>query len=886
MSISEERKSRTKVKNRLNKELSLVQLLYLVNQYNLENEADINGGIYEHRLASLLSENIDLKDIDNVMDEVNSIDDDLVDMEIELRLLSKYELKYLLRDVDYVSSSFDILVKEVFLFVSLDKIRDEIDNIGFMPIESKKESKKQEDKSDNATEVVLDESKEFQDKSTGDNASEYDSYMEDAILEQDSASTVSVEDSEDIGLTGSVEGSDFDETIDNVLNSDDESEEVPYVSTIKNKVSVFEFNEENIESKLSEYDLNFLCDILLNNNISVESVGLNNEDLQKIKHYSYKLDDSSKEEHEKNLSKEKEKIIQIITKNISIDELNRQYFNPIAYEYFPYGDSFEEARSYQIETISQIYNAIEEGYKYIFLEACSGFGKSLIATTISRIYSKGKSYILTPTNQLLTPYVEYFEKYGLKKVKARKFSKCKRTNNSRTCSYAYCREFDCKYFKNLNLDKELSQKMTCNYQYQLYEGLNSDAIACTYDYFFTEAFRQKNFLKKRKLIICDEGHNIDNLASSGSSLMLYSRTLDGLGLDSEVEYKDLLETEDYYFFLLKAQHAYIEELEILPYNSSNRKLLEKDLFKLNNFLDYFEDGDNNISFEFIEEDSGNHRFVFRPIKTKKFISDVLFDYSDVCIFMSSSIFDYESFANDLGINQSEIFKLEIEPIFDLSKNPIKVYNKFNMEYDNLKEIKFDTLPIIDEILDNHRFEKGIIHAFSNECKEFLYENLSDQRRLITHQTEDRETQLERFKEGRPNLVFVSSSMDEGVDLPGELCRFQILFKLPYPSTEDDRVEVREATFEDGEDWYKYKMLTRLIQAYGRGIRYEGDYCQTYLLDNRIWDVVEEDDNGDRIIPQYFLDVLEEYDRFEEPTIPDNNDEEEEDPLEAYLKDYI
>ena len=129
-------------------------------------------------------------------------------------------------------------------------------------------------------------------------------------------------------------------------------------------------------------------------------------------------------------------------------------------------------------------------------------------------------------------------------------------------------------------------------------------------------------------------------------------------------------------------------------------------------------------------------------------------------------------------------------------------------------------------------------------------------------------------------------MDEGVDLPGDLCRFQILYKLPYPSTEDERVQVRERTYEDGTDWYVYKMLTRLIQAYGRGIRFEGDYCQTYLLDNRIWDVVDEDYDGSRIIPHYFLDVLEEYDRFEEIENIPEEDEEDEDELDKYLSQYL
>ena len=910
MSKSETKKPNVKIKNRLNKELSMVQLLYLVNKYNLEYKADIKGGIYEYKLASLLSEHIGFDDIDDVISDVSSINEELIDLEIDLRLHSKSDLKHILRDVDAkIYSSFDLLVKEVFLFVSLDQIKKELEDIDSKVTEKDNTEGRKEARSADLKKDITDGKKEVgsvdvkKDNADGRKEAGSVDVKKDSPKKNKPKSLSDEEIYDEISIylkSPSKTENDKKDKQSKDLVSSKESEEkdikkAPNKNKIEDVVSLinpnrvfdnFQFNQENIASKLAEYNLNFLCDMLLNNKVSIESAGLNEEDLKQMKNYSYKLDDLSEEEFKKQISDGKEKIIDIIVKNIPIDDLNKQYFNPIAYEYFPYGESFKEARSYQIETISQIYNAIEEGYKYIFLEACSGFGKSLIANTISRIYSKGKSYILTPTNQLLTPYEETFNKYKLKKVKARNFSKCKYTRNRKPCSYALCREFNCRYFKNLNLNEELSERTTCNYLYQLYEGLNSNTIVCTYDYFFTEAFRQKNFLTKRKLIICDEGHNIDNLASSGSSLMLYSNSLIDLGFDVEEEYDDLLETEDYYYFLLKVQHRLKEKLEDEIDQFSNSTLMSKDLFKVNNFLNYFEEGDNNIAFDHVEMANGNNRWIFRPIKTSKFISDVLFDYCDVCIFMSSSIFDYESFANDLGIDESEIFKLEVEPIFDLSKNPVKVYKKFNMEYDNLKEIKYNTLPIIDEILYNHRFEKGIIHAFSDECKEFLYENLKDQRRLITHTMENREEKLEEFKNSSRPLVFVSSSMDEGVDLPGDQCRFQIIFKLPFPNSQDYRIGMREATYEDGEEWYRYKMLTRLIQAYGRGIRYEGDYCQTYLLDNRIWDELIKDYNGDRIIPQYFLDVLEEYDRFEDATIPDTDEDGGEDSLAGYLEDYI
>ena len=841
----EERKLRSNAKNKLINELSLIQLLYLAKENNLEEDVDIGGGIYEYRIADVLSENITLDDVDGIIEKARSMFDDLNDLEYELRLISKKDLKHILRDVEkHIPSSFDFLVNAVFLFISLDDIRSELDSLIVITKE------KDEGVVTEAEEPSVDKEPTIEIPKPSNEVEEL-TIQEEPVVEKDETPEV----------------------------------EEPTIQKEPVEIISFELNRDNIKEKLFEYDLEFLCDMILNNIHWISATGLTEEEILDFKEMEYEWEGLSEEERNERLVIEKGKLIKIILNYIPIDVLNEEYFNPVVYEFFPYGDSFKEPRSYQIETISQIYHAIEKGYKFIFLEACSGFGKSLIAASLSRIYSKGKSYILTPTNQLLTPYEKVFKDFNIKKVKSRHFFTCKRANKH--CSYIFCKESECKYYKNLNFSNECNPKNTCEYLYQLNEGLESDTIVCTYDYFFREAFRKKNFLSLRKLIICDEGHNIDNLASSGSTLWLYDRTLNLIGLKTEQEYRDLLETEDYYFFLTKVKYYLEKYLNNSPNFSMERKIIEKNLYNLNSFLDYFEEGDNNICFEYVEDDSGNNRWKFSPIFTERFISDVLLDYGNVFIFMSSSIFNHKNFADDLGIDESEVFTLRVPPIFDLSNNPIKVYNKFDMSYDNYEEIKNKTLPIIDEILQNHKFEKGIIHTFNNEIKEFLFENLTDNRRLITHTTENREVQLEKFKKSSRNLVFVSSSMDEGVDLPGDLCRFQILYKLPYPNTQDERISNREKTYEDGTDWYVYKMLTRLIQAYGRGIRFEGDYCKTYLLDNRIWEVVDEDYDGSRVIPKYFLDVLEEYDRFEEiENIPEEDEDEDEDPLDAYLKNYL
>lgn len=756
------------IKNKLNEEdLSIFQLLYLVKKLGLKKQLDINGGFHSRKPIDLLSKNISVEYIDDILDNAKAAEIDLNNLNLELTKLKKKELRDILKKGTSIHIASSNLIYGIFLFVPFETIEKEL----------------------NFNATFIDDKRIISKKDSQESTSE--SKQRGSVTEESPDTDLSLE------AVGS-------ETINEV-------------------------DETNLKSKLLEYDEDYLLDILFDHKEYFDSIkDLNRKEFNKQR---------------KDLKEKitKEKLIQTILDNISPKILKDYYFSKVVYEFFPKTDTFKNPREYQIETISQIYNAIKNGYKYIFLEAVAGFGKSLIAATLTRIYSKDKSYILTPTNQLLTPYEEEFKDFGLYKIQARSNFRCKLTRDN--CSPSACRDAECRYYNN-----------SCEYFSQLREGLKSSAIVSTYKYFFLETFYQSNDLEHRKLLICDEGHNIDDMIAQGISLNIHFSRLrdddDNYILDIDSELKDLEQTEDYYLFLLILRQNYENYLK---YGTDNilKKKISRDLKYLNKFLSYFDRNDNNIAFE-----RQKTRLVFSPIKIKKFVPDLIGKYADVCIFMSSSIFDHENFAFDLGIDESEVFKIKVPNIFNSSDNPIKIYNDLKMDWNSLKEEnKEKAIPIIKDILKKHKNDKGIIHTFNNKCADFLNDNLNEERCMPAY-GKDREDVLNDFKNDEVgNKVLISPSMDVGVDLPGDLCRFQIIFKLPYHPYKEARINKRKACYEDGDDWYDNKMLTRLIQTYGRGIRYKGDYCKTYILDNRLFGVIDEDYERKRIIPKYFLDAI-------------------------------
>jgi Rad3-related DNA helicase len=101
-------------------------------------------------------------------------------------------------------------------------------------------------------------------------------------------------------------------------------------------------------------------------------------------------------------------------------------------------------------------------------------------------------------------------------------------------------------------------------------------------------------------------------------------------------------------------------------------------------------------------------------------------------------------------------------------------------------------------------------------------------------------------------VLVAPSMDRGVDLPGELCRVQVVMKLPHPYLGDAQVNARLRETEGGELWYQLETIRTLVQMTGRGVRSAEDWATTYVLDKQL---VFKWDDWVRWLPEWWADAV-------------------------------
>ena len=476
---------------------------------------------------------------------------------------------------------------------------------------------------------------------------------------------------------------------------------------------------------------------------------------------------------------------------------------PEVLRHFP----FDEPRPDQLETICEILEAIDDGYRYIVLEAGTGTGKSAIAATLADIFED--SYVLTVTRQLQDQYLTDFSDFT--PVKGRHNFRC--MNSDENCDLGKCilEGYDCEYRK--------SSPPQCPYLRQKLEALNSRKVVSNYQYMFLELNYVGDF-QKRSLMVCDEAHNLESQIMNRLQLQFNRRELKELiGFDLTSDVLDKLSSGSYTSwirFINNIKDIYIRKLDSTK-DVKKIAFMKNQISRCTQFV-------VNITFDskmwIFDWDEASETLTFKPVKIDHY-ANMLFRHSEVCIFMSATIIDYELFSRYLGLDPSEIYAIRRKSPFDVTRNPIIPLGSANLSKGHIRTGAPKTVPVIRQILAEHSRDRGIIHTVSGRCRDYLLDEL-DSTRLFTGD-------IEEFKSSDEPLVLISPSLDEGVDLPGDLCRFQIIYKIPYLDLGDTQIRMRMKL---DSEWYDYKTTLRLIQTHGRGMRYEDDYCRTYVIDSR------------------------------------------------------
>lgn len=475
---------------------------------------------------------------------------------------------------------------------------------------------------------------------------------------------------------------------------------------------------------------------------------------------------------------------------------------------------YPEWKRGQLSCIRQILDSTEQ---VVALRAPTGFGKSAVAIALN-LLNGGRCLDLTQTIQLGEQYLKDFSSLDLKTVKGRSNFPCTIVPMKNASEAPCVGGMKCKY-----------KAGGCDYYDQKIAAAEANIIAMNINYFLFEANFAGTFSNKDLLFI-DEAHKLDSALRSFIEVRLSKRrfkenncpvpnnsSIEALMAWKEEIYPDLkIELDDineqletnYRNDILIAQS---QILSGVVYNLKKLELVDKSWIK--------------------NEDSTN--VILKPLWISRYTDNFIFKHSKKTVLMSGTL--PTSTLDKLGIIKYNYIKMD--STFPPENRPIIAIAAANLAR-SAKEPALEQRKLIaatNLIVKKHSGQKGIIHTSNYMISKILVESLKNDNDVYTH--EDASTRidcLEKFTASKSGIL-ISPSFTEGVDLPYDGCRWQIIAKIPYLNLGDEQVNKRN---KDDPKWYSTETIITLVQAYGRIMRSEDDSGTTYILDSSLLNLIQ------------------------------------------------
>jgi len=502
-------------------------------------------------------------------------------------------------------------------------------------------------------------------------------------------------------------------------------------------------------------------------------------------------------------------------------------------------------REYQQEAIEFIVNSVK---RFVFLEAPTGSGKSVVAIVASWMIG-GVTYAVHSKvlqAQITSDFPEAKSLFG------RSNYPCI-VNPSLTCD-------ECTH----KADDPCESKESCIYEVQKSLVKKSKLRILNYDYLLTAANYAGSFTGSAFNII-DEADNLENTLINFVALTFTDYHLTRLGIADHAEtlkqtskFKDEL-LSSWITFATAAKKSCVAIVCNLerkvdgmskPYSTSDIKIM-KDLTRMKRLLEKINLFLNNVDATWLLDTSDN-KYAFRPLWMTPDLAEMfLWKHAKRWVLMSASFLPIHLEAKRLGIDMIEVDYKCLPSTFSVNRRPIHVEAAASLTSKTMETETPKLIKRIKEIMEIHPDSKGLIHAVSYKLSNAILLGVNSVR-FLTHDSKNRQSVLTEFMQSAYPYVLISPSMDRGVSLEMDLCRFIIVAKAPFLYLGDKIVSARVYSGQMGKDWYAATMLTTVLQMTGRGMRSADDECLSYILDEQFKRVFEQ---KPRFLPDWWKDAV-------------------------------
>jgi len=530
-------------------------------------------------------------------------------------------------------------------------------------------------------------------------------------------------------------------------------------------------------------------------------------------------------------------------------------------EHFPSGFT---PRPVQARLLASLADAIGEAIedptapRVFLVEAPPGVGKSHVAMALARW--SGDAYLLTSQKLLQDQYEREFGA-DLQLVKGRDNYVCERYPDQRVpTSRGMCR-------------RPRGPVCQCPYARAKSAALAGPIFCTNTAYFATLRHWRAEQLRKRRILIVDEAHNLEaQLVNVFTVAFPPEQAKAWFGgplprLDSAEDYRALmrdhlermegqLETVTRALEIMRPADVPAETFLRMPPSRAEQELmaeresLESALARVRFFVDA---DDREWIVRYPAEPFATLELV--PLSVASMAADLLGESAELVVLSSAYLGHRRVIAECFGLDASKLRSFASDSPFTVDQRRIEYRPVGALSKATLARLEPALFAEVAAIMAAHPREKGLIHAPSYAAGRRLVAHLAAgepmlSRRLIwVDSTEAKARALELHRASPMPTVLVSPSLREGVDLPDDFLRFQVVTKLPYPDLGDPWTAARQTR---DPRWYALETAKALVQAYGRSCRHAEDHGVTYILDGQFERFLRQ---YRVLLPPWFLDAV-------------------------------
>ena len=513
--------------------------------------------------------------------------------------------------------------------------------------------------------------------------------------------------------------------------------------------------------------------------------------------------------------------------------------------------------------------------KFFLLNLPVGTGKSHLALMLADWYRKNANRmvrvdIITNSKLLQDQYADTYD--SICDLKGKENYECEEY----ACSCAQGAEF-------ARLNKASCE--SCPYSSARESYINGGISLTNFYLYILYAMYNPKLMEARAagVLIVDEAHEFDDVMTGFVSIKITEAVIKKFKFSNEpVLLKELkqISTIAHYVEFLKYLNTEIvstqEQMEkgmykaprdvvsdkrdlklskVLNVKNSDVKLMQvmTDLkqyqLKIEIFLKEYKDNPNNWVLETsYNEKLRQKELSLEPIWAYDYLDKYVFSHYDMVFLMSGTILDKNLFCQLNGLDVTKAVYYSIESPFPVKNRPIYYMPVGKMSFKQKEETFERYIPYIKKILDKYSTSKGVIHTNSFELSNWIQKSIKD-KRLIFHDSTNKDEMLRMHCESDKPTVIVSPSMDTGVSFDDDLARFQIIAKIPYPTLGSQKNKMRQS---NNPDWYAWKTVSGIIQMSGRPIRSNKDYADTIIIDGSFGDVMK---HSSQFLPDWVQNAI-------------------------------